>query len=562
MPLASLPSAVVTNGDSDVILAGTFTGDGTALTNLTATNLTGTLPDARLSSKVALRAGGNVFSGVQQVTDTVLSGSQAVDQQQLLSSGSGVGSVDQWQSFTVAANGFLTTVALQVNSPTYPSSSPGTIRIYTGQGTSGTLLATESVTWQPVGVNTFQTNALSAPPLLQAGTQYTIRFGAPSMSAGWVSVHTGNPYAGGRADVNASYDYLFKTFTTPAASNVTILMVNSGSSGNVGMGTNSPQARLHVVGDILASGNISASGFMSSGTVTGNAAGLTNLSAVNLTGTVADARLSTNVALLNGTNVFAGTNRFSGVVQATNANNQLTGTFTGNGNGLTNLFAANLTGPVPSTSLTSVPANNLTGTIADPRLSSNVALLNAINVFVNPNTFTTNVTINGALYGSPPYVMFSDTRAKNTGAGKAVAGTINLRSFNTTFSSGPNSWFTAINSSNVTISLQQSGTYRCNITAPGLRAGNHQARLRITTASTTNFIYGTSEFADNQAGGSQTKSTITGQFSFADPSASVVVEHFFEASGDNNSLGQPAAAVWTETDAKEVYAVAEFWKLQ
>ena len=74
-----------------------------------------------------------------------------------------------------------------------------------------------------------------------------------------------------------------------------------------------------------------------SGTFSGNGGGLTNLSATNLLGTLADAHLSSNVALLNATNAFTGTNRFAGVLIATNINNQITGTFTGNGGGLTNL---------------------------------------------------------------------------------------------------------------------------------------------------------------------------------------------------------------------------------
>lgn len=51
------------------------------------------------------------------------------------------------------------------------------------------------------------------------------------------------------------------------------------------------------------------------GSFSGNAAGLTNLNAANLTGTVADARLSTNVALLNRSSQnFSGTNNFNGPV--------------------------------------------------------------------------------------------------------------------------------------------------------------------------------------------------------------------------------------------------------
>ena len=49
--------------------ANSFTGNGSSLSNLNAANLSsGTLSDARLSANVALRAGGNTFSGNQIVT--------------------------------------------------------------------------------------------------------------------------------------------------------------------------------------------------------------------------------------------------------------------------------------------------------------------------------------------------------------------------------------------------------------------------------------------------------------------------------------------------------------
>jgi len=410
--LASLPAAVVTNGESGLSLGGIFTGNGAALTNLAATNLAGTLPDARLSTNVALRTGGNIFSGVQQVTDTIISGPQIVDQQQLIKAGSG-GSTDNWQSFTAGTNGFLVVVALQVGSPT-PSPSPGTVRIYAGEGTGGALLATEAVTWQPV-INTFQTCTLTAQPLLQAGSQYTIRFSAPSIFSAWVYHNTTDPYPGGRADWSTSVDYSFKTFMIPIATNATVLMINPGLSGNVGIGTNAPQARLHVVGDIFASGSLNIGDLTTTGTFTGNGATVTNLNAANLTaGTVADARLSVNVPLLNGANVFSGTNRFSGPTILTNVNNQITGSFSGNGGGLTVLNAGSLTGVVSLASLpaavvtdgeggltlsgaftgsgaglTNLGAGNISsGTLADARLSVNVTFLNGTNVFSGTNRFS------------------------------------------------------------------------------------------------------------------------------------------------------------------------------
>ncbi len=91
----------------------------------------------------------------------------------------------------------------------------------------------------------------------------------------------------------------------------------------------------------------------------------------DVSGTLADARLSANVALLSANQTFAASNTFNGVSAMTNANNHFAGTFSGNGTGLTALSAANIAA----------------GTLADARLSANVALLSANQTFAGSNTF-------------------------------------------------------------------------------------------------------------------------------------------------------------------------------
>ncbi len=126
-------------------------------------------------------------------------------------------------------------------------------------------------------------------------------------------------------------------------------------------------------------------------------------------GTVADARLTTNVALLTGSQTFSGAKSF------TNAGNS----FTGNGGGLTNLNASQLSSNIVAflagsqtfsgaksfanagnsftgnggglTNLINLNASQLTsGTVADARLSTNVALRNVTNTFSANQYFTTN----------------------------------------------------------------------------------------------------------------------------------------------------------------------------
>jgi hypothetical protein len=120
------------------------------------------------------------------------------------------------------------------------------------------------------------------------------------------------------------------------------------------------------------------------GAFSGNGIGQTNLSATNLVGTLPDARLSTNVALLNSNLVFSGTDKFTGAVTATNTANVFAGAFSGNGLGQTNLSATNLVGTLP-----------------DARLSTNVALLNASQNFGGAITATNPANVfTGAYSGS------------------------------------------------------------------------------------------------------------------------------------------------------------------
>ena len=79
---ANTASAIVArdasgNFTAGAITATTFTGNGAALTALTAANLSGTVQDARLSSNVGLRAGGNSCTGNQTVAGNLGIGTNA-----------------------------------------------------------------------------------------------------------------------------------------------------------------------------------------------------------------------------------------------------------------------------------------------------------------------------------------------------------------------------------------------------------------------------------------------------------------------------------------------------
>src|SRR5690606_3796588 len=141
--------------------------------------------------------------------------------------------------------------------------------------------------------------------------------------------------------------------------------------------------------------------------ISGNGSGLTNLNASNLSsGTVPSDRLPSTIG---------GNKTFSDNVT-------VGGTITGNGSGLTNLNASNLS----------------SGTVPDARLPATIG---------GNKTFSGNVTINGAVTAG--------TAATSTSA-TLVAGQIHHRSSNTTVPSmNAGQWVAVQNTSTSSITLSQ-----------------------------------------------------------------------------------------------------------
>jgi|GEM_PF-1166374 len=164
-----------------------------------------------------------------------------IDQQQTTKTG-GAGGSSNWQSFTAGITGRLSKVDLFVGSPLGGLSAPGTIKIYDGEGTGGTLLSTTAVLFQgSIGFKSFN---LSNYVNVIAGNKYTIEFSTPTVTVGWVDHNNNNPYFGGTSNV-ANRDYLFKTYVTNTTSDAFII-----NNGKIGIGTASPLAKLDVTGNV------------------------------------------------------------------------------------------------------------------------------------------------------------------------------------------------------------------------------------------------------------------------------------------------------------------------
>lgn len=138
-------------------------------------------------------------------------GAGGVTDQSNLFSDAGSGGTDQWQSFTTGVAGGLSRIDLGVGSPV-SGPSPGTIRIYEGEGTGGTELGSQEVTFEDV-FNTVQEFTLESAIPLDANSVYTIRFTVPDITVGWVDVAP-DVYAGGRASYGSGTDFVFRTIMT------------------------------------------------------------------------------------------------------------------------------------------------------------------------------------------------------------------------------------------------------------------------------------------------------------------------------------------------------------
>ncbi|HXF10686.1 MAG TPA: hypothetical protein VN625_07880, partial [Desulfuromonadaceae bacterium] len=127
---------------------------------------------------------------------------------------------------------------------------------------------------------------------------------------------------------------------------------------------------------------------------------LNALTASNVASVLSVANLPTNVTLLSSNQIFSASNTFNGVVTATNGSNSFVGAFSGT-------FAGNGSG------LTTLTATNLTGTINDQRLSTNVALQSSANLNFAGSVSATNFTGSGHGLTNVPGAFFWVTASGN-----------------------------------------------------------------------------------------------------------------------------------------------------
>lgn len=176
------------------------------------------LSPADVTNSGVVNSTAQTFGGIKTFKDgavTEVANPTAVIDQVNSSSNAGAGGTSQWQSFTVGSSGTLSEVQWKMGTPTFPYGNAAnvTIKIYEGEATSGTLLGTSSNVTAADGTNAFVSFDLSSSAIrVIGGSKYTMELTTPSVTIGWLDLHTGNVYAGGRGGNDPTWDYLFRTY--------------------------------------------------------------------------------------------------------------------------------------------------------------------------------------------------------------------------------------------------------------------------------------------------------------------------------------------------------------
>jgi hypothetical protein len=272
----SVPAQVALLTDNNAfqgaLTAASFTGNGSGLTSLNASQLaSGTVPDARLSANVplltggilsdsvlstnvALRSTGNIFTGNQFVSDGTVGTPVAADLLHVAGAG---GTRARVESTGASYSGFLAKNSqAEWFAGVDPAAGVGTWEVVRNfsLGASRFVITTNG----NMGMGT-----LTPQKQLQVGDSSTpgregmIHLASRSASGlaarDWqIGVpQTTNDLSG------VGYSFIVHDVGM-GTGDPAQLMVQYGT-GNVGIGTNAPQQRLHVVGNILATGTITGS---------------------------------------------------------------------------------------------------------------------------------------------------------------------------------------------------------------------------------------------------------------------------------------------------------------
>ena len=263
-----------------------FSGNGAGLTGLNAANLAGPIPDERLSANVALRSGGNNLTGDQVISGgSLFFGDPGTPMIHMFSSG--IANADR---MVLSHSPAFPNWGLQYHDPTDQFNFIGdgnpvmTVRLGSHKVGIGTAQPSASLSVTADGARELIGSAKSETLLTSSGdlgttagdelALATFGFGSANNSSLGIRalrVTDGSSWPSTAIGLGMDVDNTVRAGAS--------LWLNA--YGNVGIGTSSPGAKLHVVGDAVVAGVVRASSDVAEGfEVSGAAAGYSLLDRV------------------------------------------------------------------------------------------------------------------------------------------------------------------------------------------------------------------------------------------------------------------------------------------
>ncbi len=487
--------------------AASFSGSGAGLTSLNASNIaSGTIADGNLSANVALLSGTQSFTGTKTFSAgaTITAGQTFTVNGDALTDLTGTGLVNTGGTLSVSYGSAAGTAVQGNTSLTCPS---GTGNL-TGGGNAITLGS--GGTCNAISTNNAVTFSTSVTSPLHTGA------GAVTLSSG----------GAGDLTLDSASNILVLSDATlrRLAAGTTTLQLNDVANTTFAI-TNT---------DGTATAGLSVEGAVSAASFSGSGAGLTSLNASNIaSGTIADGNLSTNVALLTGTQSFSGTKTFSAGATITAGQ-----TFTINGDGLTDLTGTGLAnsggalsvayGSAAGTAVqgnTSLTCPSGTGNLTGGGNSITLGAGGTCNSISTNNAVTFSTSVTSPSFTSSGAVSLTSGGANaitiDTGLGAAIniagatANAVNIgrTGINTTITgttlvlgtatvqrtAAGSTTFDFVDGANTTLNITNSnGTGVANVTVEGTLTANSLAGTggSITAINATNVTTGT--LADGQ----------------------------------------------------------------
>ncbi|HEY3854797.1 MAG TPA: hypothetical protein VGO67_10425, partial [Verrucomicrobiae bacterium] len=492
-----------------MVTATSFTGNGIGLTNIPGSSITGTLDDALLTNVFFLSASNNLpnilvaTNLANQISGSFigsLNGNAASSTTATSFSGSLAGDVTGTQSATVvssvggqsAAN--VASGALAANGAASANTANTIVeRDATGSFSAGTVTAT-NFTGNGSGLTNIPGSSITGTLANTLLTNVFFLNASNNLTNVVVATNTANQISGtftGSLNGNAT---TATTATTATSFSGSLAGDVAGTQGATVVSSVGGQSAANVASGVLAANGAAsantaskivlrdATGSFAAGTITatnftGNGVGLTNVPGSSITGTLANTLL-TNVFFLSASN------NLTNVVVATNAANQLSGTFNGSLNG-------NAASSTTATSFSGSLAGDVTGTQSATVVSS-VGGQSAANVASGA------LAANGAASANT-----ANTLVERDATGSFAAGTLTATNF-----TGNGVGLTNIPGSSITGTL--ANTLLTNVFF--LNASNNLANVIVAT-NTANQISGT--FAGSLNGNATTATTATTATSFS-----------------------------------------------